>query len=333
MSCLARTRILGLALLFGSGVDFGCSSRPDSVLAESHALVNAELAPAQTALPSELQTLGRVRLGVWHDPANDYDPIALVRAVNELIPLGREEALRRLREYRELLGRDIVMDVGPLTDGPVGVDQADPYALVFIVRHLFAPRRGPGSPAASGFQMVRVGKLDGRFLELYTFDGVPTAQIGMISECSRASEQPCWRDYPFVDLNGLPLFAPRFLGGRTGYDVDPLAYVLWAEQYGEMRTTSLRPPDDPCAAIAALSDPEGAEERLILRTQVYQLLAPVLGLPALSGTAFENGQEVPDLWHKRVDRGNWEALRTRIAERGLHWDLDRQQYAPGSRGR
>lgn len=211
-----------------------------------------------------------------------FDPLALVRALNRLRALGPEGALACLEAYLERLGSEPVWP--PVEPRPGRPETGSPGAVWLIVPQLFEPR--PGSPACPPF---RLGALQPRPLP-------PLAG---------------WPDYPLLWIDGWPFLYGDFAEQPTGPSSDPRLALDWAREHGRMRALRITPGSAVLPLLAELEArtalPAGARPRL----QVYRALAAVLGLPAAppwpAPAGFESG---PD----------WLALEAALGARPLRFD-------------
>jgi len=91
--------------------------------------------PGQLRSSPTLQKINACSNGYgWH-----YDPKAAVRAANELRGLGREKALKALREYLKLTGRFERFGSGPTESERI--DTADPSCVEYLVEFVFGDLR------------------------------------------------------------------------------------------------------------------------------------------------------------------------------------------------
>lgn len=262
--------------------------------------------------------------------ANDdqqFDPIAYVRVVNRLRRLGKARALELLREYSRLVPSDGFAIQSPIA---ANADHGNAACVFWIVRLLFDFDQAAYDEVARGLP-----KEDG-------FDRA-RAMNGFVLSTGRVACRPYevrsypGDRYPFVVVDGLPFFAPEWLGGRTGYDPAPIAAIEWAEAHGTVRATDLVPSDDPIATVETLvqrvgSLPECSKPRL----QLVRALGPLVGIrPQPNYIAGESDDGNPLIrpaacWF-RNDADLTELKLALAAHGGVHWDGAAQAYVLGPR--
>ena len=151
-----------------------------------------------------------------------FNPAKLVRAVNHLMPMGKEKAIHELREFLKIARGSTT---GRATRVDENIDTSNNTCVFLIVRLLFEP-------------------LD------------PTKELPQIRTVP-FSPAPAQQDKKFWPLH--PVFlqddVPFFLvigGGMSGEPDQPNRHVDWAEKHGKIRSTPLRPLDNPMIAAGRL---------------------------------------------------------------------------------
>jgi hypothetical protein len=153
---------------------------------------------------------------------DDFNPARLVRAVNHLMPMGKEKAIRELREFLKI-ARDSVYETIRRDEN---IDTSDRTCVFLIVRLLFECAEPSG--------------------ELPDIATVPFTPI------PEDKDKRYWPLYPVHLQDDVPFFLV-YGGGMGGQPDQPERHVDWAEKHGRIRTKQLRPIDNPMLAAARLA--------------------------------------------------------------------------------
>lgn len=151
---------------------------------------------------------------------NDFNPAKLVRAVNHLLPLGKEKAIAALRDFLKVARDDyqsLRMDEN--------IDTSDKTCVFLIVRLLFEP-----------MDLAE---------ELPAIMTVPFAPI------PTDADRKFWPLHPVHLQDDVPFFLVLY-GGLGGVPDQPERHVNWAEEHGKIRAKPLRPLDNPMMAASRL---------------------------------------------------------------------------------
>lgn len=173
---------------------------------------------------------------------------------------------------------------------------SDNTRVSFLLRLLFQPPTDPGVP----FPLIRVGK-------------------PMDSDHAPVKDFPL---YPLVLIEDVPLLIV------TGYILaglpeDPEKHIEFCERHCRLRTTPLRPPDNPLPLVESLMTSktwyrkEAEHDAGILRTQLLRLVRAVYALP---------GIDEPNYFSHLIPLSSWEHC-VRTYDR-LHavWDEEKNDY-------
>ena len=152
----------------------------------------------------------------------DFNPAKLVRAVNHLVPLGKEKAVSELREFMKIACRDqwIARRIEE------NIDTSDSTCVFLIVRLLF--ECDPESE---------------KWPHIATVPFLPTPE---------KEDEAFWPMYPVHMEGDLPFLLVRW-GALGGAPDEPERHVDWAEKHGRIRTTLLKPSVNPIAAAREIS--------------------------------------------------------------------------------
>jgi hypothetical protein len=156
-----------------------------------------------------------------YDP-NDFNPAKLVRAVNHLMPMGKEKAIRELREFLKI-ARDSVNETIRRDEN---IDTSDRTCVFLIVRLLFESAEPTEKP--------------------------PDIMTTPFTPIPDDKDKKYWPLYPVQLQDDVPFFLV-YGGGMTGLPDQPERHVDWAEKNGRIRSKLLRPIDNPMLAAARLA--------------------------------------------------------------------------------
>jgi hypothetical protein len=226
----------------------------------------------------------------------NYNPAMLVRAVNGLRAMGKQEAIDRLAEYLAL-AVDIRFHNGKVD--ATNIDTGDRDGVFWIIRLLFEPANADE-------------RLPTPYVYVETFD-------------DDEPDAPLWPYCPLDLFADIPLFLHTG-GGGTGLPEDPSSHLNWARDHGVLRSEPLRPADDPLAAtdkwLALPKTRRFMEQRSWfgpdpngLRMQAFRMVAHLL--PDVQWALGENAA---------LEEEQWQALRKEFDRRRIHWDAEAQSY-------
>jgi len=149
----------------------------------------------------------------WPSSEN-YDALALIRAVNYLQRQGKRKAIQKLGTFLEIANLNFSRNIQP-----GNIDTSNILSVLLIVRLLFEP--------AEPNQTIQ---------EL-------TCQNTPRSETHR------WPYFPVAKHRDIPFFLPKGTIDLNGSLFIQNMDIGWVEKHGKLRATPLRPPDDPLAAV------------------------------------------------------------------------------------
>lgn len=246
--------------------------------------------PPAPELDSELEVINAA--APW--PHRCSDPTALIRAVNELHALGKQQALDALRRYVELAPDGRFFN-DELPFDAANIDQGDYNVAFWIIRLLF-------EPAQAGTR-------------------IPQPALGAAVPSPAESDKTLWPLFPIEVVDDIPFMIAQGWN-LGGVPERPSSHIKWAERYGVLRDAPLRPADDPLAAAERLlSLPK--TQRLKLRgepiwTQAWQFVADLF--PSIKPDALHFNQLTPEQWN---------TLCKAAADEKIHWNENKQAYVLG----
>ncbi|MCK6446826.1 MAG: hypothetical protein L6Q99_10575 [Planctomycetes bacterium] len=273
---------------------------PHRVLAGA---VHALDVPGAPAVPAELASI-HASAGPF---ADDIDPAAYVRAVNELRALGEDGASARLAAYGRLArAADRHVALGP------SLDHSDVRRVHLLSSLVFETSPGRTRPSFS---------------------------IGLLRPDATFDRPAPDLHHPLLVLDGLPLLCGAWTEGRVGPpDVDVETLLEALRPVADVPQVLLVPTDDPLAAVdrvfPRLVTTRGSTNGNLavdndFRGQVWRALAPLVGPPPRPrnpGRSPRGVAEAPITGHE------WRELKAQVrALGGVHWDASTQRYAAGPR--
>jgi hypothetical protein len=232
--------------------------------------------------------------------SRDYDPVALIRAVNHLHSLGKEGAISALREFLKIAGNSSFAE-----RDPANIDTSDCQCVFLIVRLLFEPK---------GLQ-----------------DKLPSIAIGHMSPYPAKEDAELWPLYPLAVQEDIPFLVMewRFVAGSPEH---PANHVDWAEKHGKLRVKPLRPSDNPLRAVDTLRSmqktirlfqgdravPLDNLDGGMLREQSWRMIEHFVG-PVRTSEHFGR--------HRNYDPdADWERHKRIAQQFKFAWDEAKQQY-------
>ena len=244
-----------------------------------------------------------------------HNPVALIQAVNHLRSLGKEEAIKALREYLE-----IAYDAGhyyyfdPVY--PESSDTSNRWRLATLIPLVFEPEKTGEKLPAGGMEV---------FIERWKSVGDGRDVNFDDQEYVLAYEEWVWPNNYITVWRGIT-FHNRYVGGYTGWPESTAYLVEWADERGKIIEGRLRPMDDPFEAAEELysrladerrAGPEKAlaELRLHLRLQTWRMIAHLV----------EPERKRPREMFDVSDQ-EWFKLKSKAAQLHIRWDEDRDEY-------
>ncbi len=239
--------------------------------------------PAAPELAPALEMVNRAT--GW--PFDNPNGVHLIRAVNALHALGKDEALATLEEYLTLLESG-------------GSRHGDEKLVFWIIRTLFEP--------------IEVG------------DRIPPPMIAVLFGYSGDVDVSAWPLDPMGVVADVPfmLGRPVALGGREEM---PQSHIHWARRHGVLRDAPLHPTTNPLVAAEIIVSDPGYQQALgddddfwkerEIRNLQNQAMAMVEGLLPPLTADIEHDVEYELQWRNRVEQS---------IELGITWDADRQEF-------
>jgi hypothetical protein len=221
-----------------------------------------------------------------------FNPAKLVRAVNYLLPMGKDKAIRELREFLK------VARMWPETKRvDDNIDTSDKTS-VFLIVHLLFESAEPGQPLPE--------------IQTVPFSPQP-------DEKSRAD----WPQFPVFLQDDFPFFLP--CGGSMGGLPDqPERHVDWAEKHGRLRAKPLRPLDNPIIAAARLiARPQTL--RLYEHEDFKKFLCRQ-AWNAIEDADSKITKPKPIRPPNEFDEPDWDARLKAAPNLNIHWDQAEQKY-------
>ncbi len=252
------------------------------------------------------------------------DPTAWVRAVNALRELGKDRALDELQRYTRLAFYDAFYDGDRvLARNAANIDCGNSVNAIWLVRLLF------------DFDDASKQERD-----MHRENAGFMAHVAGISPwVEQTSKYPGDR-YPFILVDDLPIFAPEYLDGSSGFDGSPAEAIQFAREHGTLRANALHPGDDPIADVEAMMKrtrevPRGLDPREQAARMLSNLLDPATRAKYDEIIAGVESKWGPfNDWTFAVSPLPWDDIKRSIAAHGgVHWDETSQRYALGARAK
>ena len=212
-------RPVGGVELFQVALSLGTHSGRQITWRNSVPVLPQSVAMIEVAGPRPISPILQAINGAPSVDGEKFNPVMLVRAVNRLHALGKEKAIKEMREYLKIAG-----DWYSAERNPADIDTSDHQCLFLIIRLLFRP----ADPTEKRPHMW-IGQL------------VPSPPIGDLAWPLFPLEVQ--DDVPFLVTSGADLI------GRPEH---PKSHVDWAEKYGQLRTRPLHPGDNPLLSVDEL---------------------------------------------------------------------------------
>ncbi len=263
--------------------------------------------------PPTLEETQRILNRVASPEVDAHDPLALIRCVNALLPLGKERALAVLRRWASMVGHRSWPSRSRGEQAMDSLDFADEQTIPLIAAALFVARE-------SG----------------HAFPSTPDVQVWPDLTSEEASN---WPAFPLIVHEGMPLLMPIRRQINWTHFGDPPApqywpntdvagFLWWCDRNAELRSSLLRPPDDPLASLDRfLAEPlvRGYLERFAkdggfgdaVEDSIGKLRAQVLRLTS-SALSDETRAILPWEWAGQDRR--WARTQERLFALRIHWE-------------
>jgi hypothetical protein len=271
----------------------------------------------------------------------EFDPLALIRVVNGLLPLGKEKALAAIEEYPRVLRRD---------DRPRPYHGEDTMEGLFLVlRCLFEGEPLPPNGLATGKG----------FSDMVPRPS-PTPQPAFWPPLNAgASSPPEPADptlvprFPLVLIDDIPLVLVSGYLSAGCVSPDPFyVHVAYFREWGRLRTRPLRPSDRPWEALSKLEasaqwlygrrylvgslEPgqtkyhqgtDAEEGQRMLQKQLLHLVVALYPnvLQMVHSRSIDNGKET-DSTYEEVDESRWETVVADLKEHPIRWNAAHNRY-------
>jgi hypothetical protein len=239
--------------------------------------------PAAAELPVELELINQANQWPFVDP----NGTKLIRVVNALQKLGKEESLATLTRYLQLVSES---EFAYSDEGDI---------VFWIVRLLFLPT----DPDVH----------------------IPLPAIAVAIVGSDESGRDVWPLNPMAEVEDVPFMVGQRIGG-SGIPEAPISHVEWARDHGRIRAEPLRPGINPLVAAKQILDkPELTTSTSSWRAEtarhiMSQAVAMTEGLVDPVEFDYRNPDNELANWKVRVDesvsRGiHWDAAAQRFRPR------------------
>jgi hypothetical protein len=234
----------------------------------------------------------------------DYDPLALVRAVNHLQSLGKPKAVELLRHYVKIANVD-----GQWIRDPMNIDTSDQQSLYLLIPMLF-DHSAPGHKSLrsiwiSSLPLVRIEA--GLPFHIQLFDAWIGPRRGTSFLVNWAAQHGELRGEPIRPTDD-PLAA-----------ADALADRLTAKNLtnGDLRSESI-------------------DLRAHLRFQAWRMIAHLIepkrtGFHSEDPELFRSEKQAAEHADLFRNEKRWEEVKVRASRLKIRWDEKRQEYISGSR--
>jgi hypothetical protein len=271
-----------------------------------HAVPHRNGADAGAVSPDELaELLGSIKVGFSFTDFGEYNPVALIRAVNRLRTTDKATLIAGFQHYLATLHSRSKQK------GDTIVPTEDPFAAIpMVVGLLFVPGE-PGCPPPWHPTRPRTAQAP----DVPEWDG----------DCLRPMSLTVFQDIPF-------LTRPPPAIGTGPPSVSRLAerYLAWADAWGKLRDGPLVPPDDPLRAADeflnedtslgyGLHQDRFSDLRTIVRRQAWAMVEPIAGPRPRPGDAVDCSRYL-------VDDATWEELKLIVEGAHIRWDKTEQSY-------
>jgi hypothetical protein len=230
----------------------------------------------------------------------DFDQIGIVRAVNALHALGKADALDAMRRYTKQY--PVVLNS---SDDEIWLETSRRYQSLRTIIPLLFDRRDPE--------------------DRYPIHGadIDAFQLPSVSFDDRIDDWR-WLAERFIVESDIP-FQRSSLRGYD--DSSDLTYVInWAEQFGRLRESPLRPTDNPFeAADRVVAIHKDFVDKECVRYQVFLAITHLL--PESEGKKFDLRE-----WDRGghplslSDDANWVYLKEVCRPLGIRWNDQKQVY-------
>jgi hypothetical protein len=232
---------------------------------------------------------------------DDFDPVSLIRAVNTLLPLGKEKALLALRTYYSVATKIDRLQRQPHRRFRYDLDEQ----RIFLVGRLLFVRK------------------DGSPLMPWMAIGAPSSPVFV------KKDDPNWPLFPLVVESGIPF---SLSGGYAigGYPQSPLGHLEFFDAHCVLRDGPLVPEGSPIAAVEAIT-----------RSRNWTNRIQSLGEQVHHPEALLRDQAVKCIWHLCEDiptdvfwkvgpndagAQNWARIVELVKQKNIEWDEAKRNY-------
>jgi hypothetical protein len=288
-------RVPGKAVAFRTGLCLGTHEGRTIKWTGETPVLTQSLTKLSISGPPVLSRIQKLINAAPSPAGHNFDPAALIRAVNALHELGKDKALSELREFLKYAGWG-----GFHERIPEDISTADSQCVFGIVMLLFESD-SPQHP-------------------------VPNPALGGPSPSPEQDDWNHWPLYPFALVNDVPFsLAQGFT--LAGLPSQPISHIKWAEAHGKLRARPLHPASDPLAAAAKLlATPQG--QRLFgtsFKDHYYSL--PINQALAAARPHIE----LPQDGDKGFDDKDWVNCQRQATELKLAWDAGALKWVCGAK--
>lgn len=201
--------------------------------------------PGQPVLSGEVQAINGAPSSIgW-----DYDPAAMIRAVNVLQGLGKDRAIEALRDYLKLAR---IRGPWPRKRIAASIDTSDQSCLELLIP-----------------------------LSFERIDAAEKLPEKNWEDNGYTLKHDSWRDLDVRFEGDIPFHVVRY-GGSIGSRSTTAWLVDWADDHGRLRQEPLKPVTDPLEAAERICDKtarrSGMDDdlRRHIRSQALRMAAPLL---------------------------------------------------------
>jgi hypothetical protein len=224
----------------------------------------------------------------------DFDPAALVRVVNGLLPLGKKKVLAAIEEYER-----VAMSVSPLLEEDEWIQSSR--------KERPNHRRKLGDNHLMAVMAV-----------LFEGNGSPRVGLGKVLSPTPATDTPT---LPLVVVDDVPLI---ILGGLAlaGHPSSASGIVPFYRKYGRFRQNPLRPSGYVDAVLAhaeavplarQVPERDRGQLRPLLQMQLMEMLTPLY-------PASRYSRQVPPSPQK------WNGVMADLQQRPIRWNISVGRY-------
>lgn len=253
--------------------------------------------PGPPAISKTMQIINGAPSCAPNEFNNEFNAAKLVRAVNHLMPMGKDEVIRELRAFLKIArDSDCRFETGRRDED---IDTSDRTCLFLIVRLLFENEKSK-NPFTSQSDFPKL----------------------LLTPFPDEKDRKHWPLYPLCLQDDVPFYLPDDRGRHRAV---PGEFIDWAEKYGRIRSKPLRPIDNPMIAT----------ERLIALPQTKRLYGPDFDYKDnLYEQAWNIIEEVnPGISKSNsippantFGEPDWDARVKAASKLKIHWSVEKQKY-------